>query len=160
MSTKENQTARMAIGGRPAGSGRSIGTIPRGIEVLVKKAVVDPAFRELLFEQRGAAAAGIRLELDPAENAMLSAIPREQLAQIVSQTTVPDEQRRVFLGRLAVAMLAVVGGSLAGCEDMVEPHLQSAGIRPRKDDVWPDQLKTGATNAPSPPTRGVQPDRP
>jgi hypothetical protein len=160
MRTKENQTARTTIvGGGPPGSGRCTGTIPRGIEVLVKKAAVDPAFRELLFEQRGAAATGIGLELDPAENAMLSAIPREQLAQIVSETTVPDEQRRVFLGRLAVAMLAVIGGSLAGCED-IEPHIQSAGIRPRKDDVWPDQLKTGVTNAPSPPTRGVQPDHP
>lgn len=185
MSMKENDAVRTTIvGGRPPGSGRSTGSIPRGIEVLVKKAAVDPAFRELLFEQRGAAAAAIELELDPAENAMLSAIPREQLAQIVSQTTVPDEQRRVFLGRLAVAMLAIIGGGLASCERGysagIQPGPVSAGIQPapppqtdgiRPDrptnappvyshGVRPDRPTPVVTNAPTPLTLGIQPDRP
>lgn len=122
---KEREAVRTTIvGGRPPGSGRSNVTVPRGIEVLVKKAAVDDEFRGLLFERRGGAAAAIALQLDPAEDAMLSAIPQEQLAQIIAQTTVPDEQRRVFLGRIAAAMLAVLGVTLAGC------RAKSRGNRP------------------------------
>jgi len=186
MSAQENEKEAVRttiVGGRPPGSGRNTGTIPRGIEVLVKKAAVDPDFRELLFERRGGAAAAIELELDPAEDAMLNAIPREQLAQIVSQTTVPVKQRRAFLGRLAVAMLAVLGVGVAGCG---LEHTTSAGIQPARpgtDGIRPDRptnappaqplvpVSAGvrpdlpATNSPStnepppPPTRGIQPDR-
>jgi hypothetical protein len=143
----EKEAVRTTIvGGRPPGSGRDTGVIPRGIEVLVKKAAVDPDFRELLFEQRGRAAAAIELDLDTAEDAMLNAIPQEQLAQIVSQTTVPVEQRRVFLGRLALAMLAVLGAGLAGCKRSGPPGtLGSTSDRP------PRKLAG---------TRGIQPDRP
>lgn len=168
MSAQENEKEAVRttiVGGRPAGSGRNTGTIPRGIEVLVKKAAVDPEFRELLFEQRGAAAASIELELDPAENAMLNAIPQEQLAQIVSQTTVPMEQRRAFLGRLAVAMLAVLGAGVAGCGSKSETTTTTLGIQPERpgtDGIRPDR----PTNAPPPvqPPRlspaGVRPDLP
>ena len=134
MSANENEqeevrTAR--VSGRPAEDERSNVTVPRGIEVLVKKAAVDPEFRELLFEQRGGAAAAIELELDPAENAMLSAIPREQLTQIVSRTKVPMEQRRVFLGRIAATMLAVLGSGLTGCKPAKSRGIQSDRPQPR-----------------------------
>jgi hypothetical protein len=191
MSAQENEKAAVRttiVGGRPPGSGRNMGTIPRGIEVLVKKAAVDLEFRELLFDQRGGAAAAIELELDPAENAMLNAIPREQLAQIVRQTTVPPEQRRVFLGKIAVAMLAVLGVGIAGCGSKSEPELSTLGIqpdRPKRKVIHPDRPTNApppvqpplpapagvrpdlpSTNSPStnnpppPPTRGIQPDRP
>jgi hypothetical protein len=181
----EKEAVRTTIvGGRPPGSGRSNGTIPRGIEVLVKKAAVDPEFRELLFEQRGGAAAAIELELDPAEHAMLNAIPREQLAQIISQTTVPVEQRRVFLSRLAVAMLAVLGAGMAGCKpntagiqsDRPDPQLATEGIRPDRPTnappaqplvptpagVRPDLPATNSPSTNQPPlvSRGIRPDRP
>jgi len=135
------------VGGRPPGSGRSNVAVPRGIEVLVKKAAVDPQFRELLFEQRGSAAAAIELELDPAESAMLNAIPREQLAQIVGQTIVPTEQRRVFLGRIAAAMVAVLGAYVTGCGKAVE-------------GTQPDRPESTPTNAPPPSPAGIQPDSP
>jgi hypothetical protein len=112
--TDEAEAVRTTIvGGRPPGSGRNNVPVPRGIEVLVKKASVDAGFRELFLKQRGKAAATIQLELDPAENAMLSAIPQEQLAQIVDQTTVPMELRSAFLGRVALVMLAALGVGLA-----------------------------------------------
>ena len=101
------------VGGRPPGSGRRDAAVPRGIEVLVKKAAVDEAFRGKLLEQRGAAAAEIGLDLDPAESAMLGVIAEEQLAGIIRQTVVPAEQRRVFMGTVAAAMLAVLGVGLA-----------------------------------------------
>jgi hypothetical protein len=162
MSAQENEKEAVRttiVGGRPPGSGRSTGAVPRGIEVLVKKAAVDAEFRELLFEQRGGAAGALGLELDPAEATMLSAIPREQLSQVVEQTRVPDEQRRVFLGQVAAAMLAVLGVSVAGCGDG-SGLVTSLGARP-------DPPKSDSTNKPPadkpgipPPSRGIRPDRP
>jgi len=88
--------------------------VPRGIEVLVKKASVDPAFKELLLSQRAAAAGQIDLPLDPAEAMMLDNIPVDQLRAIIDQTHVPEEHRRAFLGKAAAAMLAAIGVSGAG----------------------------------------------
>jgi hypothetical protein len=105
------------VGGRPLGNGRAQRSIPRGIEVLVKKASVDPAFREILLEKRAEAATEIGLELSPAEITTLNAVPRAQIERIIQNTTVPDEHRRVFLGKIAAAMLGLLGVSagLAGC---------------------------------------------
>jgi hypothetical protein len=113
--TRENEAEAVRttiVGGRPPGSGRSNVPVPRGIEVMVKKAAVDAEFRELLLSQRGKAAASIELELDPAESAMLSAIPREQLARIVDQTEVATELRPAFAGRVGAVMLAALGAGL------------------------------------------------
>ncbi|GAG42054.1 unnamed protein product, partial [marine sediment metagenome] len=44
------------VGGRPPGSGKTVGPIPRGIEVLIKKAAVDPGFKMLLLAKRDGAA--------------------------------------------------------------------------------------------------------
>jgi hypothetical protein len=101
------------VGGRPPGSGRHNVPVPRGIEVLVKKAAVDAEFRELLLAQRGRAAASIELKLDPDESAMLSIIPQQQLARIVDQTEVGTDLRPAFMGRAAAVMLAALGTSLA-----------------------------------------------
>ncbi len=160
------------VGGRPSGSGRDVGAIPRGVEVLLKKAAVDAEFRDRLFAERGSAAAAIELELDPAESAMLKAIPREQLENIVAQTVVPVEQRRVFLGRLAAPMLAVLGVAVAGCpaakstkpEDEAAAEAVSRGIRPdgprtNRPPVKARPAIPPSTNSP-PPTQGLRPDRP
>ncbi len=90
------------VGGRTSG-------IPRGIEVLIKKASVDPEFRTVLIEKRAKAAAEIELELSAAEAAMLKAIPGVQIQKIIENTTIPDEHRRAFLGKVAAAMLALIG---------------------------------------------------
>ena len=100
-----------SVGGRPPGSGKAIGNIPRGVEVLVKKASVDPEFRELLLEKRAEAAKEIDLELEPAEAMMLKAVPREQLEVIIDRTTVERKHRRVFLGCVGAAMLAALAGT-------------------------------------------------
>ena len=104
------------VGGRPPGSGQRLGDIPRGIEVLVKKASVDPAFHETLVSQRAAAAELIGLDLEPAEQLMLQAVPAEQLETIIDRTSVPASQRRVFLGAVASAMLAALAAGLSGCD--------------------------------------------
>jgi len=159
----KNEAVRTTIvGGRPTGSGRGTGTIPRGVEVLLKKAAVDAEFRELLLAERSSAAKAIGLELETAESAMLKAIPREQLEYIITQTLVPVEQRRVFLGRLAAPMLALLGVAVTGCEG----RTMSAGVRPRAPNTNAPPVQASPTTPPStnqpvsPISWGIQPDRP
>ena len=89
--------------------------IPRGIEVLVKKASVDPEFRKLLLSRRAAAAEEIGLELAESETAMLKVIAVEQLEAIIKSTSVTPASRRIFLGKAASVMLAAIGVNVAGC---------------------------------------------
>jgi hypothetical protein len=121
------------VGGRPPGAGLPIGTVPRGIEVLVKKAAVDAEFRLVLLDQRADAAAVIGLQLEPAEAMMLRAISREQLATIVARTNVPETQRRTFLGQAASAMLATLGLASTSCRSRTPPPAGIAPDRPHPD---------------------------
>lgn len=88
-------------------------SIPRNLEVLIKKASVDPKFRRLLLDKRAEAAYEINLDLSQAEADMLGGIPREQLEQIIQNTKVPPEQREVFSGCLGKIMLATVVATVA-----------------------------------------------
>jgi hypothetical protein len=159
-----------------------VGAIPRGIEVLVKKASVDPEFREVLLEKRAEAAKEIELELADSEADMLASIPQAQLEAIIANTKVKPESRRLFLGKAAGIMLAALGVGAAGCR---EKRGQSAGIQPdRSNDVnqqgqeqqTPQQIgvagimpndseeanKISRGISPRRPsaTKGIQPDRP
>lgn len=97
------------VGGRPPGCGKGIGDIPRGIEVLVKKAAVDPQFRTLLLTARAAAADEIGLTLQPEEAQLLSLVPATQLEAIIARTKVDPSKRAAFLGRAAAVMLVALG---------------------------------------------------
>jgi hypothetical protein len=122
------------VGGRPLSRGQLLKGIPRGIEVLIKKASVDPEFRAVLIEKRAEAAAEIELELSATEAAMLKVIEPVQLEKIIENAKVPDGHRRIFLGQIADAMLFVLGTtSSGGC----------AGIRP--DWPPPSRKFTGHT---------------
>lgn len=145
------------VGGRPPGSGQNVGDIPRGIEVLVKKAAVDPEFKRALLSKRADSADEIGLHLEPAEVLMLRAAPAEQLEAIIDRTVVPQEHRRVFLGKAAAAMLAVLGLGQVGCEDPRPPA--TTGIAP---DL-PDRPQSPPQPDPPgevPPVEGIRPDRP
>ena len=137
------------VGGRPPGSGTSIGNIPRGIEVLVKKASVDEEFRKLLLEKRAEAAKEIELELDQTEAAMLGAISREQLEKIIDNTKVPTEHKGIFLRKLGKAMLAIVlagaaSGMMKSCD---ESPVTTKGIQPDRIQ----QIQAENNNNPSEP---------
>ena len=116
--------------------------ISQRIEVLLKKASVDPAFRADLLDLRGEAAQEIGLSLDPAEAAMLHVVPREQLEAIIARTSVPEEHRRAFLGQAAAAMLAALGmvaGLPSGAAAQPPaPDLKPGGIRPDIPPNAPD----------------------
>jgi hypothetical protein len=125
------------VGGRPPGSGTRVGEIPRGVEVLLKKASVDAEFRELLLKERGDAARRIYLELTDAEREMLAHIAANQLDQIIRNTKVDPELRRVFLGTAGALMLAAVVFGLPSCASnmwhvvrhSLEDRLTSTGHR-------------------------------
>lgn len=158
------------VGGRPPGSGQGIGPVPRGIEVLLKKAAVDPAFRARLLTQRAAAAGDIALTLTPGEVGLLAAVPAPQLQAMIDATRVPERQRMAFLSGAAAVMLAALG--LAGCG---EQPPSPAGARPDTSPppppapgkplppqpvVVPPPADPGQQPLPSPLTRGVRPDLP
>ena len=103
--------------------------IPRGIEVLVKKASVDDEFRELLIETRAEAAKEIGLELEPSEIAMINAVPEVQLKSIISRTDVPQTHRAMFLGEVAALMALAIGVASSGC-DCDPLRDRTRGIRP------------------------------
>ena len=126
--------------------------IPVGIEVLVKKAAVDPEFRTLLVERRAEAASQIGLQLDPAESLMLAVVPQTQLETIIDRTTVPLEHRRAFLGKTVAAMLAAVGvltpgdatagigGGCGGIRPDAPGEIGSFGVRPDLPDKGTGQI--------------------
>ncbi|MFI5337683.1 MAG: hypothetical protein ACHQ5A_12920, partial [Opitutales bacterium] len=148
---QEQEAIRTTIvGGRPPGCGKAVGGVPRGIEVLVKKAAVDPEFRSLLLSERGQAARSIGLELSAAESMMLSAVPAAQLRSIIAATTVPPSHMPAFLGKVAAVMLAALGIVQAGCDDNKG---KPAGIRPE------DQPKDNpaAANRPAEPADAQPP---
>jgi hypothetical protein len=117
------------VGGRPSGRAGHTVTISRGVEILVKKASVDAEFRALLLEKRAEAAREIDLQLSAAETLLLNSVPRAHIERIIANTTVPTEHRRVFLGRVAALMLAVLGTQLEGC-NIIPESFKYGGIRP------------------------------
>jgi acyl carrier protein len=127
--------------------------ISQRIEVLLKKASVDPTFRTAFLERRGEVAREIGLQLEPDETAMLRAVRREQLEAIIARTSVPEAHRRAFLGQAAAAMLAALGivavrPGAAEAQD-VRPDFPTNGVRP---DIPPSV-------APYPVAGGVRPDK-
>lgn len=183
MAGSEQEAVRTTIvGGRPPGSGRANGAIPRGIEVLTKKAAVDPDFRTLLLRDRGAAAGMIGLELSRSEAAMLAVVPQGQLEAIIAATRVQKKILPAFLGRSAAAMLVALS-TLGGCEQTSvrpdpqpdEPMVRPADVAPVPAGVVPamppDQPTVEDAVPPVPPvqppaeldgaiSRAVRPDAP
>ncbi|KKN82135.1 hypothetical protein LCGC14_0312470 [marine sediment metagenome] len=177
---QEKEAVRTTIvGGRPPGPGKSVGQIPQGIEVLVKKASVDPAFEVLLLEKRGGAAKEIDLQLDADEALLLAAIPREQLEAFIHRTRIPESSKAVFLGKVAAAMLIALG-AVAGCDrDIATQGIReddpkekaAAASRPAESDARPAgdspvfiagiMIVDEPNTQPAPPApQGIRPDTP
>jgi hypothetical protein len=139
--------------------------IPRGLEVLIKKAAVDPAFKKVLFEKRAEAAKALGLKLTPAEEAMLAVVPLPQLEGIVAHTRVSPGLRPAFLGYAAGAMVAALAATTSGCTGPFSPAEE--GIRPDpppKTLPWKaDDSENAAkqrAEADEGITRGIRPARP
>lgn len=127
--------------------------IPRGIEVLVKKASIDSEFRALLLEDPILAAGTIDLALEPIERSMLEVISQDRLESIIRATVVPESHRRAFLGKAAGAMLLLLGVQVAGmtgCNSGPSPT-PFGGIRP--DNPQQEPIRPI-------PAGGIRPDTP
>ncbi|MBA7572773.1 hypothetical protein ES708_14559 [subsurface metagenome] len=144
-------------------------SIPRGIEVLVKKASVDRDFRKLLLEKRDQAAEEIGLELNQLERNIIRSVPEEQLKTIISLVKVPAKHRKAFLGKVAAVMLAALGVmAFAGCKDYSPKPTRIQPDTPPTRVETVDEDRTNASGDGSdeevkpdrPLTKGISPDRP
>ncbi len=147
------------------------GKIPRGIEVLIKKASVDTEFREQLLEERAECARRIGLELKPVESAILDGIPSEQLDAIIGSTRVESKQRGAFLGYAAAAMLAALGLTTTTYAMEEDFEYETTGIDPDLEYLDGPEVEQGAAQSgdaesaedirkPDMVTKGVRPDMP
>ncbi len=147
------------------------GRVPRGIEVLIKKASVDSEFNNLLLEERAESARRIGLELKPVESAILNGIPAEQLEAIIGSTKVNSKQRPAFLGYAAAAMLAALGLSTGAYAMEEEFEYETTGIDPDLEYLDGPEVEQGAAQSgeveaseeyekPDMMTKGVRPDMP
>lgn len=122
---------RTIVGGRPPARPSISSDVPRGIEVLLRKASVDDEFRSRLLDDFGAAAESIGLDLAAGERAVLGSVTPETLSDMIARVEVPAEHRFVFKGRVAAAMLTIVAGTAFACSP--------PGIAPGGCVVQPDE---------------------
>jgi len=115
--------ARTIVGGRSTAH-EDRGSYPRGVEILLKKAKVDPGFRELLLGDPLAAAESIELTLSRSERNVLSNTSRSILSAMIGRTFVPRHHVRSFLTQKAPALIFLVMASTV----LIETSGASAGV--------------------------------
>ena len=86
--------------------------IPRGIQVLLRKASRDAEFRALLLERRAGAAAGAGVALRRVEIAILEDISREQLETLIDDakglSPAPDRRKTAAVVAFLVLACALI----------------------------------------------------
>lgn len=110
MATSDNndEQGHTIVGGRPQASRSMRGDIPRGLEILVKRAAIDIAFKSALLTKRDKIAEELDIPLDPSEKAMLACIPAEHLEKMIQATEVPPAQHKLLAKGTTAAMLALL----------------------------------------------------
>jgi len=159
----ERQAARTTIvGGQPPGNTRPQQVIPTGIEELLAMAAVDASFAAALERDRAMALEASGVELTATERAIFDAIDASALRRMTGSVghSLPEQDRRTFLGRSAAALVALVGGAsvTSGCDR----GLQSvpAGVRPDRPASQP-VTPSPPVSAPAPkPTAAPAPTEP
>ncbi|MBU1109909.1 MAG: hypothetical protein KKB51_24725 [Candidatus Riflebacteria bacterium] len=190
MATSEgpDEQGHTIVGGRPQAPRNMRNDIPRGLEILVKRASIDSKFKAELLEKREKIADELQIPLDVSEKAMLAGVPADHLEKMIKATEVPPAQRSILSKGTAAAMLALLAqltfAPVPGRAE-VPPKLPSksdslqadykrlpapGGIRPdlEEDDHLAD--RGARPDLPSPnkpklydeqqPTRGIRPDIP
>lgn len=105
----EKQNDKMRTGESVETDSKMIGKIPRGMEILIKKASVDPAFKERFLKNRSKVAEEIELTLSAAEKEMLDTIPPDQLESIIANTKVNSKLVPILLKGTAAMILVALG---------------------------------------------------
>jgi len=129
---------RTIVGGRPPARPSISSDVPRGIEVLLRKAAVDEAFRESLLADFESAAKSIDLKLSTGERAVFGSVTSEALSGMIARVEVPAEHHSVFKGRIAAAMLTIVAGTAFACSP---PGIAPGGcvVQPEEQQEQPAQ---------------------
>lgn len=127
------------------------GKIPRGMEVLIKKASVNGGFYGVLLEERSEASRRIGLELDSSEKSMLDGIPEGQLITIIGNTRVKDKYIPAFMGYAAAA----IGLVTAGC-NRDDDRYETLGID--SDTDYLDEGEEEEEENIEPEVTGIRPD--
>ena len=147
---------RTIVGGRPRGKTKPGAKIPRGVELVLKMAAIDPTFRARLIHMRGTASKTIGFKLTFSEAMILEAAPEEQLLAMIDAMPVSDEERE--------ALLSAAPGSRPAPDS---PLLATLGIRPERTQEPPRPPQTRGIRPdwprkkpPPPQTKGIRPDRP
>lgn len=144
---------RTIVGGRP--HGRKPKRIPRGIETLIKRAAIDPAFRQRLFEHKDQAAREIGLKLSMAESIMLGTVRDAQLNAMIDRMQVSDEERRALLERSMLPDTNTASAPPPATLGM-QPDLEGGPSSPVTRGIRPDLPEEG----PRPPqSKGIRPDQ-
>jgi hypothetical protein len=128
---------RTIVGGRPKAEGGPGADIPRGVEIVLKMAAIDPTFRKRLIHMRGQASRDLGFKLKLSEAMILEAVPEDQLQAMIDAMQVSDDER---------ARLSALAPEKRLPSD--SPLLATMGIRPE----W------NADAAALRQTRGIRPD--
>jgi hypothetical protein len=110
------------------------------VEILLKKAKVDPVFRGLMERDAVAAAASIGLDLSATERSVLDHTPPAVLHGMIDRTFVPRQYVRIFLSHSATAMLAVVLATTVTIRS-ARAGGTSDGVDPTVAEFSDDQLR-------------------
>ena len=126
------------VGGRPPEARADLPPVPTGIQKLLRLASVDPSFREELLRRRSGLATVAGVTLTASEQAILGAIPAEQLDGMIGALPPPPESRRTFLRQTASTAVMLLGGAvLAEC----------VGCKGHRSDVPPERRDADADEA-------------
>ena len=135
--------------------------IPRNVEVLIKKAAVDPELKALLLDKRAEAAKAVGLELDAVESAMLAACPLEQLERIIALTKAQPRGGNALLGTAVTVAVLATGAALFLPSLGSRPDWPPTSTNPEANEVGEDRTGTTTTSTTQPPdTQRARPDRP
>jgi len=143
---------RTIVGGRPQGKAKPGAEIPRGVEVLLKMAALDPIFRKRLTHMRGQASQDLGFKLAFSEAMILEAVPEKQLQAMIDAMPVSDQERELLLSASTPWRTR---------ED--SPLLATMGIRPEMPEWRPLQTRGIEPDLPpkrrrGPQTKGIRPD--
>ncbi|HAE38841.1 MAG TPA: hypothetical protein DCG57_09410 [Candidatus Riflebacteria bacterium] len=163
---RPDEQGHTIVGGRPQAP-RSMRTdIPRGLEILVKRAAIDANFKSQLLEKRDRIAEELQLPLDPSEKAMLAGIPADHLEKMIRATEVPAAQHNLLAKGTAAAMLALLAQLIFApvpgrAETTPQINLRPASSRSENDEYsMVKGIRPDFDNDDHLADRGARPDMP
>jgi len=109
MATSENpqDQGHTIVGGRPMAQKSSRKDIPRGLELLIKRASIDLEFKQELIQKRTRLLEELDITIDATESSMLACVPEEHLSRMIDATEVPPAQRKAISTGSVAAMIAL-----------------------------------------------------